>query len=168
MLLTETKMFPSAHNTFHQSLSYSYAVGIVNWILKRLQKNVYVWSLPVFVDYSVTLFTEDLTRPSPALCGLSIALLLLFLSLCFCASPSPSLPSSPSHPPSSWCQPPVCVGPPKPILCLLAACHVQCVSGAMVKEIRRLVSSAAPCVTVWTCSAALDKLILTVKFDAWA
>lgn len=101
-------------------------------------------------DDCLTPLTKDLTWLFSSLCGLHIAL----SSLCFCgcASLPPSL-----HiclPPSSWCQPPVCVGPPRPILCLLAACHVQCVSRAMVKEARRrrgLLSRASACAFVHVC-----------------
>lgn len=63
----------------------------------------------------------------------------LSLLLCLSVSLSPTSylrppPLPPALYPSSWCLPPVCMGPPRSILCLLAACHVQCVSRALMKE----------------------------------
>ncbi len=70
-------------------------------------------------------------------------------------------------PPLSWCQPPVCVGPPKPILCLFAACHVQCVSRAMVKEIEQPLFSASACVFVCACDLQQGLRWINMYCGAW-
>ena len=95
-------------------------------------------------DYRLTPLAKDLTRSFCILCGLHITLSLFlslsaYVSLPQTISPSPGCLSSLS----CWCQPPVCMGPPRATLGLLTPCHVRRASIAVVKEIERLISSVS-------------------------